>query len=1145
MRTRRSLALLAAVAAASSVFGVQTAALADAGGHPAGYQPLSAAQADQLSQDVNTSVVVLLRDQPTPSAKGSAQAAARANAIGAKQSSLLGELDRVHAKKVRSFRAANAVAATVSKDEAKRLADNPDVLSVVPDSVIRGARPSVPPAGAAATSGTRQGSPAAEVCPAPGKVMLEPEALPVTHTASDDPNAPTAHSLGYTGTGVKVAYIAEGIDIDNPDFIRADGSHVFVDYQDFSSDGSAAPTSAGEAFLDASAIAAQGRQVYNVQNYSAIGLPTACDIRVLGTAPGAQLVGLKAFADNNFSTTSALLQSIDYAVNTAHVDVLNESFGFNPFPDKGSQDAVRLFNDAAVASGVTVTVSSGDAGITSTQGSPATDPAVVSVGGSTTFRWNAQTGYGGYSPFAGGGWLNDNISSLSSSGFDQAGRLIDLVAPGDGSFALCTPDVTRFTSCTDFRGQPSPVERSGGTSESAPLTAGVAALVIQAYRHAHHGDSPDPALVKRILTSTADDLGVPADEQGAGRLNAYKAVQAALSVQTAAPTGSTLLVDQTQLDGVGKPGSQQDWQVRVTNTGAAAQVVRLDGRGFGAAQNKQSSSVTLDDGTSQHFADWAGVNNNYQKVTFTVPPNTDRVSASIAYPGDPTASLNARVRLILIDPQGRYAAHSLPQGVGNFGNIDVHSPAAGTWTAVIFGRVAASGGTNGTVLFEATTNNTTGFGSVSPSSLTLAPGQTGTVHVSASTPTGPGDASGALVLNAGADNRTTVPISVRALVDTAHGGSFSGTLTGGNGRQTDIGQTNFYQFDVPAGQRDIAANVSLSKDPGNSVVLFLIDPQGQEVARGTNRLTTAYNPTTRAGTLQPVAQTDLYARNPRPGRWTLIVNFAGAIVGDALSQPFRGTIGFNKVDVHVTGLPSGGTLAAGKPVTATVTVHNTGTAPQNVFVDPRLAGAVPVQLAAVEPASLALPMPGGAASPSWLVPSQTSGVAVVAKATLPVTFDFGPESGDPDLPAAIHGTTAIGGVLGHPVAAGLWAADPAEIGPFGPGGAPAGSVDLSMTAWTEAFDQAATSPVGDLWRTSVTPSTSLALLTVQPGQTVTIPVTFTPTGPKGSVVRGTLYVDSLVVGNTPQLTALNFADPADTQPSGNELAGLPYEYRVG
>jgi hypothetical protein len=1114
-------------------------------------QPLTAQEAAALSQDANTPVIVLMRDQPAAVAKNTPAATTRAHGIINSQAPLVSELSQVRAQHVRTYTVANAVAATVSKGEAARLSANPNVAAVLPDTLVKGAPLAASQQPATQAAASPSNVPGA--CPAPGaKPLLEPEALPVTHTASDDPTAKTARSLGYTGAGVKVAYIAEGIAVNNPDFIRADGSHVFADTQDFTGDGPDAPTSAGEAFLDASAIAAQGRGVYDVSHFGAHPTSGPCDVRIEGVAPGVSLYGFKVFGETNFSTTSAILQSIQWAVNVDHVDVINESFGFDPFPDSPTQDAVRLFNDMAVAAGVTVTTSSGDAGPTSTQGSPSTDPNVIAVGASTTFRWLAQTDYAAAQTFAPNGWLNDNISMLSSSGVNESGRTIDLLAPGDSSFALCTANPALYLGCADFNGHPSNVERSGGTSESAPLTAGAAALVIQAYRQAHHGASPSPALIKRILVSTSDDLTVPGMEQGAGRLNTFKAVQAAASVHDSngspTATGSTLLVNQTQLDASGAPDSQQHWQLSITNTGATAQDVRLSGRGFGTPQHTITGSVTLSDTASPHFADWSGVTNNYGQLTFDVAPNTPRLQASIAYPADPNGTLNARVRLILIDPLGRMAAHSLPQGVGNAGFVDVRFPTAGHWTAVIFSRSSTVGGTVGNVKFSQSTEGTTGFGSVSPAVLHLAPGQTGTATVTAATPAQPGDTSGSVVLNAGNGNQTSVPVVLRALIGVAHGsGSFTGTLTGGNGRQPNIGQAQFYQFDVPAGQRDLAASIDLTNNAGDNVSAFLVSPRHQGAASGINRLNTSYDLSTRDGNQQPVTQTDLYVRNPQAGRWTLVVNFADPIVGDEIAQAFTGKVAFNTVDAHAAGLPNsaGTTLPAGKAVTVSVTVRNTGTAAENFFVDARLDTVTGMRLAAAEPATLPLPMPGDAPSPAWLVPSETSAVALIATATQPMMFDYGPEAGDPDLPSIVNGTTAIGAVHGNPLASGLWATAPSELGPTPVGGGAPGTVTYDLVALSKGFDPAVSSPATDLWQGSVSPVGALTLVTVQPGQTATIPVTITPSGPKGSVVRGTLYVDQLVVGSTNVVNDINFNDPAPTEPNANELVGIPYQYKIG
>ena len=300
----------------------------------------------------------------------------------------------------------------------------------------------------------------------------------------------------------------------DPDFIRADGKKVFVDYQDFSGTGTKAPTDGAEAFLDASSIAAQGRETYDIAGYGS-GLPAPCLIRVLGVAPGASLVGLNVFGSSNEAFNSVFLEAINYAVGVDHVNVINESFGSNPFPDSASLDLTRMADDAAVAAGVTVTVSTGDAGSTNTIGSPATDPNVISAGATHHLPVLRPDGDRRDQPERGEGLAQQQHQrSQLRAASPRTGRPSTWWPPVTSTGPCARRRCEAYAACSNFSGQPAHVELQGGTSEASPLTAGTAALVIQAYAEAHGGTDPTPAVVKQIITSTATDIDAPGRPAG-------------------------------------------------------------------------------------------------------------------------------------------------------------------------------------------------------------------------------------------------------------------------------------------------------------------------------------------------------------------------------------------------------------------------------------------------------------------------------------------------------------------------------------------------------------------------------------------------------------------------------------------------------
>ena len=803
------------------------------------------------------------------------------------ESPVISQVKAAGGTNVIGYSAVASFAATVTPAEAATLANNPAVVSVVPDQKVSVAPPTASQVPAAPGSPASPGGGAVPgVCGTPSKPLL-PEDLTATHAGQ-------AHALGITGAGVTVAWIADGLDPDNADFIRG-GKSIFKSYVDFSGNGPGTQTGGEEAFGDASMIAAQGNQTYDLSNYvnAAYPLPKNCDIKIEGMAPGASLMGLKA--GGQLLANSAILQSIDYAI-THGANVINESFGGNVYSDDNARDTIQLFDDAAVRHGITVTVSTGDAGISGTQGSPSTDPNVISAGASTDFQSYEQTGYAGARPFSSGKWVSGNISALSSGGISQGGQVPDLVAPGEADWALCSANTAIFTECVGYGGKPSPILLFGGTSEASPVTAGAAALVIQAFREYHHGVSPSPALVKQFLTSTAGDLGLPAPEQGAGLLNADAAVKAAENYRGSTDAGQPdqVLVTPQQTTLTGAPGAPVGTTLAVTDAGTKAEKVSVRTRSYAQTANYHAS-VALDAATDPTFPyatnglPWA-----YKKVTFHVASGAARLGVSIDWQGDPEGVPGGSVvRLTLIGPDGAFVTNTRPQGVtvsANYGFVDVTHPEGGTWTAVLYTPTEAAAVTGqpqpftGNVILDAYTQQTVPEGSVSPSSLTLGAGQTADVRLSTAISGSAGDSAESVTFST-PDQQASVPVVLRPVIPVTGGrGTFTGTITGGNARADAPTETSTYSFDVPGKQNDLDVAVHLNQDPNVVIEGVLIDPDGEAIDVGTN----ATSVSTTTGVVSSGPDLQLIQNAPEKGRWRLVLIAVNPVSGAEVAQTFHG-----------------------------------------------------------------------------------------------------------------------------------------------------------------------------------------------------------------------------------------------------------------
>ena len=214
--------------AAGMVFPVASVAAAAPTAHP-----VAAVAVGGASQKY----IAILRNQNTGMTPNSAS---RLSAVRAQQAPVVARLRAAGGRFVSSTQLLNAVIGTMTASQAATLAADPDVLEVVPDGTIAGPQSLMPPPTAGGTSRALASTPPA--CGTAASPEIDPEGLANIH-------ATEAQALGFTGSGITVAFLADGVDPTNADFQRnpayatagSPAGSPMLTQVDFAGDGAADP----------------------------------------------------------------------------------------------------------------------------------------------------------------------------------------------------------------------------------------------------------------------------------------------------------------------------------------------------------------------------------------------------------------------------------------------------------------------------------------------------------------------------------------------------------------------------------------------------------------------------------------------------------------------------------------------------------------------------------------------------------------------------------------------------------------------------------------------------------------------------------------------------------------------------------------
>jgi len=324
------------------------------------------------------------------------------------------------------------------------------------------------------------------------KVWYDRQVRTLLNIAAPAVDAPQAWDSGYKGTGIGVAVLDTGV-YPHPD-LTAPVNRITA-FADFIKGRKKPYDDNGHGTHVAGAIAGNGKLSGG---------------KYRGTAPRANIIGLKVLDRDGAGPTSNIIQALQWCIDnrkTYNIRIINMSLGGSA-TESYRNDPICRAVAKAWKSGIVVCAAAGNEGPDArTINTPGILPQIITVGAVDDKRTVT---------------VNDDVIADFSSRGPTVDNLAkpDVTAPGVDIVSLRSPGSRIDRDNSDLRVGRN-YFRLSGTSMATPVCAGVAAIIVAA------NPSLTPDQVKKVLVDSCYKRNNEPNTGGAGEIDAFKAAELA------------------------------------------------------------------------------------------------------------------------------------------------------------------------------------------------------------------------------------------------------------------------------------------------------------------------------------------------------------------------------------------------------------------------------------------------------------------------------------------------------------------------------------------------------------------------------------------------------------------------------------------